>query len=79
MLKDPEIVEQLKRMYAGEFVLHDFITREWYPRFEREYGPTLATDVERFKQDPQRGFSVWNYRLSRLNHHLILKPARSLS
>ncbi|MDX2473239.1 MAG: hypothetical protein QNL91_05975 [Candidatus Krumholzibacteria bacterium] len=79
MLADTEIVHQLKRMYADELILHEFITREWYPRFQKEYGPKLAADVASFKQNPQSGFNLWNYRFSRLNHHLILKPARILT
>lgn len=73
VLADPRMTEQLKTMYQEELPLYEFVSQQWYPRFAKEYGPTLAADVKIFQKERESGFRRWIYLMSRLNHHLILK------
>ena len=73
IMADSRMREQLKAMYQEELPLYEFVSEHWYPRFAKEYGPTLKADVELFRKERERRFSRWNYWMSRLNHHLILK------
>jgi hypothetical protein len=75
VLADPQMTEQLKAMYREELPLYEFISQQWYPKFQKEYGPTLVADVEQFRKNRESGFNQWNYWMSRLNHHLVLKAS----
>lgn len=75
MLADPAVVGELERMYAKEIALYRWVREEWYPRFQREYGPTLTADVAAFRRDHGCGFNRVNHLLSRLNQRLLLRPA----
>lgn len=48
LLQDPRKVEQIRRMYANEFPLYEYVANELYPTYVREYGSRLGEDVERF-------------------------------
>lgn len=75
VLADAGKVEQLKKMYDEELILHEFVARELYPRFKKEYGKTLAADVETFRLNREKSFNRLRYWQSRLNHHLVLRPS----
>lgn len=48
LLEDERKREQLREMYALEFPLYEHVVNEIYPRYLKEYGPTLEQDVARF-------------------------------
>jgi hypothetical protein len=50
LLADFDRREQLRRMYAAELPFFEYVAHELYPRFQREYGPTLESDVEAFRR-----------------------------
>ncbi len=79
VLSSPDKVQKLKEMYSEELPLYDFISQEWYPRFQKEYGPTLEADVENFRKNREKSFDQWSYWFSRINHRLILKPSDRLN
>jgi len=55
--------------------LYDYIMRELYPTYQREYGHSLAADVARFRETQDNDFDRWNLTLSRLKHYLVYKPS----
>lgn len=75
VLADPQKVEVLRKMYAEDLVLHEFIQREHYPMFQEKYGQTLDSDLEAFQKVRYSDFNKMKYWQSRLNHHLLLKPS----
>ena len=54
--------------------LYNFIKKELYPAFQREYGPNLERDVVDYQQDRDNNFQSRNITLSRLKQYLIYKP-----
>jgi len=76
VLSSIQMKSQLQQMYREEFPLYEFVSQQWYPQFKKEYGPTLDADVEQFRKDREKNFSLWTYRMSRLNYHLILRPSK---
>jgi len=54
--------------------LYNFITKELYPTFQREYGPNLERDVVDYQQGRENNFHSRNITLSRLKQYLIYKP-----
>ncbi len=76
VLSDRKMVSQLKSMYQEEFPLYEFISKQWYPKFQKEYGPTLEADVELFRKNRERQFNQLNYWMSRINYHVILKTSQ---
>ena len=75
LLADPARREELRRMYAREIPLYEYVVNELYPRFRREYGPTLARDVEEFQRGEHGRVNGWNLRLNALYQRLVLEPA----
>ncbi len=63
----------MSEMYGEDLLLHEFVTREWYPRFQKQFGPGLDQAVAVFKENRARRFSRRKYYQSRLNHHLVLR------
>ncbi|MBD3221233.1 hypothetical protein GF314_08310 [bacterium] len=74
LLDDPARRDQLHRMYAREFPLHEWVTRTLWPRYEQAYGPTLAEDAARLRADPDRGFRAWPDRIARAQHRFWVEP-----
>jgi hypothetical protein len=74
LLADPATRRQIETMYGEEFALYEFVKEEWYPRWRREYGPTLADDLARFQADRARGFSRRNHLAQRLYQKLWTEP-----
>lgn len=58
----------------ADLELYDFVTRELYPGFQAEYGPSLEADVARYLQTQRGSFNSWNLALSRLKQYLFYKP-----
>lgn len=59
--------------------LYEYVKRELFPTYERDYGPSLAADVARFQQSQSHDFDRRNLTFARLKHYLVYKPALGLS
>jgi len=73
LLANRDTREQLVQMYSKEFPLYEWIAKEYYPRFVKEYGPTLAADVEAF-QKRKGQVNRLNMKLSRAYSRLFILP-----
>ena len=58
----------------ADLELYNFIKKEHYPAFQREYGPNLERDVVDYQQGRENNFHSRNITLSRLKQYLIYKP-----
>lgn len=60
----------------SDLELYDFVRHEIYPTYQREYGPSLETDVADYKHERTRGhsFDYWNLTMCRLKHYMFYKP-----
>jgi hypothetical protein len=54
--------------------LYNFIKKELYPAFQREYGSNLERDLVDYQQNRDNNFQSGNITLSRLKQYLIYKP-----
>jgi len=73
VLADSRKVEDLKRMYDLEAPLFEWAWNEYYPRFVKEYGPTLEQDVEEFRKVRDKVNRV-NILANRAYHRLLVRP-----
>jgi len=74
LLADTRTRDQIKHMYRDEFALYEFVSREWYPRLQQAYGPTLEKDVEEFRRHRQGRLNRANVRLNGLYRKLVIRP-----
>ncbi|HET8670466.1 MAG TPA: hypothetical protein VFM05_07540, partial [Candidatus Saccharimonadales bacterium] len=58
----------------ADLALYDFVRRELYPAYQREYGPSLEADVAQYRQTRENNFNAWNLTLSRLKQYTLYKP-----
>jgi hypothetical protein len=57
--------------------LYDYVKRELYPSYRREYGSSLDQDLARLRQN-RHGYNSRNVVLNRLQRNLVYKPALHL-
>jgi len=74
LLADPERREQIRAMYSHEFPLYAWVRDELWPRYEEAYGPGLAEDAARLREDPGRDFRRWPDLLARVQHRFWFEP-----
>jgi hypothetical protein len=74
LLDDAVRRDQLRTMYAREFPLYEWVVRELWPRYEAAYGPTLAADAARLREDPARDFRRLPDLLGRAQHRWWIEP-----
>jgi Galactose-3-O-sulfotransferase len=58
--------------------VYEYVTQELFPRYRREYGPSLEADVTRFREAQSHSFNEWNRTLSRLKHYMVYQPSLKL-
>jgi len=58
----------------ADLELYDFVKKELYPTFQREYGSKLETDVANYQQNRDNNFNAQNITLSRWKQYLIYQP-----
>jgi len=58
----------------ADLELYDFVKKELYPTFQREYGPNLEKHVVGYQQNRDVDFNTRNLALSRMKQYLIYKP-----
>jgi len=66
--------QQLIEANREDLALYDFVRRELYPAYQREYGPSLEADVAQYRQTRENNFNAWNLTLSRLKQYTLYKP-----
>lgn len=70
--------ESTRRMLVeanqADLELYDFVKKELFPSFQREYGPRLVTDLAAYQNNRDKNFNTWNITLSRMKQYLIYKP-----
>jgi len=58
----------------ADLALYDFVKKELYSAYQREYGPSLEADVTHYRQTWDNNFNTWNLTLSRLKQYMLYKP-----
>lgn len=58
----------------ADLELYNFVRRELYPIYKRDYGSSIGEDVARYRQTRSNNFNYWNLSLSRLKQYLLYKP-----
>jgi hypothetical protein len=58
----------------ADLELYNFVKQEWYPTFQREYGPSLEAEVACYQQIRDNNFNYRNLTLSRLKQFILYKP-----
>jgi hypothetical protein len=66
--------QRLIEANRADLALYDFVRRELYPAYQREYGPSLEADVAQYRQTRENNFNAWNLTLSRLKQYTLYKP-----
>jgi len=54
--------------------LYDYVKHEILPTFQREYGPSLAADVNEYQRNRENKFNTLRLELSRIKQYLLYKP-----
>lgn len=78
LLSDSTSRQLLVEANRADLELYDFVRSEVYPAFQTAYGPTLATDVARFRQRQVGDFNNVNLTLSRLKQYMLYRPVLRL-
>jgi hypothetical protein len=58
----------------ADLALYDFVQKELYPMFQREYGASLEADVAGYQKTQDKKFNNRNLALSRLKQYMLYKP-----
>jgi hypothetical protein len=58
----------------ADLELYDFVKKELFPSFQREYGPNLETNLATYQNNRDKNFNTRNITLSRMKQYLIYKP-----
>jgi hypothetical protein len=74
LLENDDTREMLIDAQQADLQLYDYVKRELYPTFQREYGPRLEADVARYRQSQGNSFNLWNLTLCRLKHYMLYEP-----
>lgn len=54
--------------------LYDYVSQELYPLWQKDYGPSLASDLAKYQQVRDNTFNQWNLTTSRLKQFLVYRP-----
>ena len=68
LLSDKSTRELLIEAQKVDLELYEFVKKELYPTYQKEYGPSLHPDVARYQQTQRNNFNYWNLTLCRLKH-----------
>jgi hypothetical protein len=78
LLATPHTRQLLLEANREDLDLYEFVGREIYPRFQREFGPTLDADVAAYGEARRERFDRWHMVGYRLKQHLVHKPLLSM-
>ena len=74
LLSNANTRQMLIEANQADLELYDFVKNELYPSFQREYGPTLESDLANYRNNRDQDFNTRNITLSRMKQYLIYKP-----
>lgn len=74
LLADERTRQMLVEAQQADLELYNYVKHEYYPAFQREYGPSLEADVAHYQQTRRNTFNYTNLTLCRLKHYLLYKP-----
>ena len=79
LLANEKTRQLLVEANQADLQLYNYVKTELYPTFQREYGPSLETDVANYHINRNQNFNSLNIALSRFKQYLIYKPALYLN
>lgn len=74
LLENGTTRQMLIEAQQADLQLYEYVRRELYPAFQREYGPRLEADVARYRESQSNGFNLWNLTACRLKHYAFYDP-----
>jgi hypothetical protein len=74
LLADNRTRQALVDANRSDLALYEYVTRELYPSFEREYGAGLQEAVSEHRSTAQQTFNRRNLTLSRMKRHGLYRP-----
>jgi len=75
LLSNENTRQMLIEANQADLELYDFVKKELYPAFQREYGPNLEADVASYHNNREKNFDSRNITLSRMKQYLIYRAA----
>ncbi len=78
LLANESTRQMLIEAQRADLELYDYVSKELYPAYQREFGSSLEAEVARYQQTRRKDFNNWNLTLCRLKHYLVYKPMLTL-
>lgn len=78
LLTDKKSRQLLIEANQADLELYNHVKQELYPKYKREYGADLASNLTRYQEQKGKNFNYWNLTLSRLKQYALYRPALSL-
>ena len=75
LLSNEKTKQMLIEANRADLELYEFVKKELYPGFQREYGPSLEADIANYQYNRDKNFNTQNITLSRMKQYLIYRPA----
>lgn len=67
--------QMIEESQKADVELYRYVKQEFYPEYQRAYGPRLSEDVARYRETRRNEFNNRNILMSRLKAYSIYKPA----
>ncbi len=74
LLEDDRSREALLDANGADLALYEYVARELYPSFEREFGDGLADAVAAYRRDRRQSFDRRKLTVSRVKRHGLYRP-----
>lgn len=74
LLADRKTREAIAEANAADVALYEHVRSELYPRFVREYGPSLDAAVDSFRDECSDGFNSFRLTASRAKQYGLYRP-----
>lgn len=74
LLSNENTRQLLVEAQQADLALFNYVRKELYPNFQREYGPSLEKDVATFRQHQATSFNYLNLTLARTKHYVLYNP-----
>lgn len=78
LLETERTRQMIVEAQQADLELYRYVSEEIYPALQREYGPSLATDLAEYQQTRRNSFNYFNLSLCRLKHYFLYKPFLNL-
>ncbi|MGH3065774.1 MAG: hypothetical protein ACRDOF_05665 [Gaiellaceae bacterium] len=74
LLDDPRSRQALVDANEADLALYEYVSKELYPGFRREFGPGLENAVDAYRGAAHKTFNRLNLTLSRVKRHGLYRP-----